>query len=111
MKTIVSIQSQVAGASVGNSVACFAMERLGVRVIALPTVILGRRPDKGAPGGGPLPLPLFVSAMDALDDDGALARVDAVLTGYIGAPEQADHVLTLVQRVKALNPHALYVCD
>jgi pyridoxine kinase len=111
MKTILSLQSQVAGAFVGNSVACFAMERLGVRVIALPTVILGRRPDRGAPGGGPVPLPLLVSAMDALDDDGALARVDVVLTGYLGMPEQADLVLDMVQRVKAANPQAIYVCD
>jgi pyridoxine kinase len=111
MKTILSLQSQVAGAFVGNSVACFAMERLGVRVIALPTVILGRRPDRGAPGGGPTPLTLLTSAMDALDDDGALARVDAVLTGYIGMPEQADLALDLIQRVKEANPQAFYVCD
>ena len=46
MKTILSIQSQVAGARVGNSVAVFAMERLGVRVIALPTTLVGRRPGR-----------------------------------------------------------------
>ena len=37
MNTILSIQSQVAGARVGNSVAAFAMERLGVRVLQIPT--------------------------------------------------------------------------
>jgi pyridoxine kinase len=111
MKTILSIQSQVAGAFVGNSVACFAMERLGVRVIALPTVILGRRPDRGPPGGGPTPLPLLITAIDALEADGALARVDAVLSGYLGAPEQADLVLEMVRHVKAANPQAFYVCD
>ncbi|MEJ0022393.1 MAG: pyridoxal kinase [Alphaproteobacteria bacterium] len=111
MKTILSLQSQVAGAFVGNSVACFAMERLGVRVIALPTVILGRRPDRGPPGGGPMPLAMLSSAMDALEADGAFARVDAVLTGYLGAPDQADLVLDMVQRVKAANAQAFYVCD
>ena len=46
MKAVLSIQSQVAGARVGNSVAGFALERLGVPVIALPTTLLGRRPAR-----------------------------------------------------------------
>lgn len=111
MKTILSIQSQVADAFVGNSVACFAIERLGVRAIALPTVILGQRPDRGAPGGGPTPPAMLASMIDALEAGGALARVDAVISGYLGAAEQADLVLDAVSRVKAANPQAFYVCD
>ncbi|HWA21321.1 MAG TPA: pyridoxal kinase [Caulobacterales bacterium] len=111
MKTILTIQSQVAGAFVGNSVACFVFERLGVRAIALPTVILGRRPDRGPPGGGPTPPAMLASMIDALEADGALAQVDAVLSGYLGGAEQADLVLDAVSRVKAVNPQAFYVCD
>lgn len=111
MKTILSIQSQVAGARVGNSVAAFAMERLGVRVLQAPTVLLGRRPDHGAPGGGPVAAEMLASILEGLAADGALGEIDAVLTGYIGAAEQAPVILEAIARVKAANPQAIFVCD
>lgn len=111
MKAVLSIQSQVAGARVGNSVAAFALERLGVPMIALPTTLLGRRPDRGAPGGGPVAPETLASMVEALDADGALKSVSHILSGYIALPEQADVVLDAVRRVKAANPAALFVCD
>jgi pyridoxine kinase len=111
VKTVLSIQSQVAGARVGNSVAAFAMERLGVRVFQLPTTILGRRPDRGAPGGGALPAATLASMVEGLDGDGLLGEVDAVLTGYLGQADQVAVILDAVERVKAANPAALFVCD
>jgi pyridoxine kinase len=111
MKTVLSIQSQVAGSRVGNSVACFALERLGVDVIALPTTLYGRRPDRGPPGGGPTPAGLLRAMLDALELDGRLRTVDAILSGYIAAPEHGDVVLDAVRRVRSANPQAFYVCD
>lgn len=111
MKTVLSIQSQVAGARVGNSVAAFAMERLGVRVLQLPTVILGRRPDHGPPGGGPIPTATLSAMIDGLAADGILSEVDAVLTGYLGAADHVGVVLDAVERVKAANGRAVFVCD
>lgn len=111
MKSVLTIQSQVAGARVGNSVAVFALERLGAPAIALPTTVLGRRPDRGPPGGGPMPASLLASMVDALAADGALARVGYVLSGYIALPEQADVILDAVARVKDANPRAVFVCD
>jgi pyridoxine kinase len=109
--TILSIQSQVVGARVGNSVAAFAMERLGVRVLALPTTLLGRRPDHGTPGGGPLPALTLKGMIDGLAADGLLGDVNAVLTGYLGAAEQVSVILDAVERVKAANPEAVFACD
>jgi pyridoxine kinase len=105
------MQSHVVGARVGNSVAAFAIERLGVRVLQVPTTLLGRRPDRGPPGGGPLPASTLASLFDGLAADGLLADIDAVLTGYLGDPEQAAVVLDAVERVKAANPKAIFVCD
>jgi pyridoxine kinase len=110
-KTILSMQSQVAGARVGNSVAAFAMERLGVRVWQLPTTMLGRRPDHGAPGGGPLPAETLSSLFEGLAADGRLGEIDAVLTGYLGESEQVAVILDAVERVKTANPKAVFVCD
>ncbi len=111
MKTVLTIQSQVAGAPVGNSVASFALGRLGVRAIALPTALLGRRPDRGAPGGGPVSAEQLASMLDALEADGLLKEVDAVLSGYLANADQAAIVLDAVGRVKAANPNAWYLCD
>jgi pyridoxine kinase len=111
VKTILSIQSQVAGARVGNSVAAFAIERLGVRCFQLPTTLLGRRPDHGAPGGGPIAADQLASMIDALAEDGLLAEIDAVLTGYLGQPGQVSVILDAVERIKAANPKAIFVCD
>jgi pyridoxine kinase len=110
-RTILSIQSQVAGARVGNSVAAFAMERLGVRVWQLPTTLLGRRPDHGAPGGGPLPAETLASLFAGLAADGRLHEIDAVLVGYLGDSEQVPIILDAIDQVKAANAHAIFVCD
>ncbi|HVK82390.1 MAG TPA: pyridoxal kinase, partial [Verrucomicrobiae bacterium] len=101
----------VAGARVGNSVAAFAMERLGVRVLQLPTVLLGRRPDHGPPGGGPIPAATLSAMIEGLAADGVLAEVDAVLSGYLGAADHVGVVLDAVTRVKAANAKAVFVCD
>jgi pyridoxine kinase len=111
VKTVLSIQSQVAGARVGNSVAAFAMERLGVRVLQLPTTMLGRRPDHGPPGGGPIPAETLSSLIEGLAADSLFGDIDAVLTGYLGDSEQVAVILDLVERIRAANPHAIYVCD
>jgi Pyridoxal/pyridoxine/pyridoxamine kinase len=42
---------------------------------------------------------------------GMLPRCDAVLSGYLGTPEQAQSVLEIVKAVKAANPRAWYFCD
>ncbi len=105
------MQSQVVGARVGNSVAAFAMERLGVRVFQLPTTLLGRRPDHGPPGGGPIPADTLSSLLRGLEDDGVLGEIDAVLTGYIGDAEQTPVILDAVERIKDANPKALFICD
>ncbi len=109
--TILSIQSQVVGARVGNSVAAFAMERLGVRVLQAPSIILGRRPDLGAPGGGAVPAEFLGGLLEGLAASGVLGEIDAVLTGYLGESDQVAPILDIVERVKAANPKAVFVCD
>jgi pyridoxine kinase len=111
VKTVLSIQSQVVGARVGNSVAAFAMERLGVRVMQAPTTILGRRPDHGPPGGGPVPAATLAALIEGLAADSLFGEIDAVLTGYLGEPEQVAVILDAVERIKAANPKAVFVCD
>jgi len=82
-----------------------------VRVFQAPTTLLGRRPDHGPPGGGPLPAETLGALLEGLADDGLLGEIDAVLVGYLGASEQVAVILDIAERVKKANPHAVFVCD
>jgi pyridoxine kinase len=111
MKSVLMIQSQVVAARVGNSVAGFATERLGVPALCLPSVLYGRRPDRGPPGGLPMAPATMRAVLNAMAEDGALDDVHMVVSGYLALPDQADVVLEAVQAVKTRNPKALYLCD
>ncbi|MBL8551715.1 MAG: pyridoxal kinase [Hyphomonadaceae bacterium] len=111
MKTVLSISSQVAGAMVGASVGVFAMQRLGVRVLSLPTVLFARRPDRGPPHGTKIQASLLADLVEGLRADGKLDGVDGVLSGYMASEEQIEVVLQAVDLVKTANPDAIYLCD
>lgn len=109
--TILSIQSSVAYGHVGNSAATFPLMRVGVEVWPVLTVHFSNNtsyPSKR----GPLLRPEDVTEVVAgIDELGVLPRVDAVLTGYQGAPAMGAAILDVVALVKERNPQAIYCCD
>ena len=111
MTTILSIQSTVAYGHVGNSAAAFPLMRLGCEVWPVITVHFSNNtsyPSKK----GPLLRPEDVrDVVEGIDDLGVLDRVDAVLTGYQGAPAMGAAILRVVELVKQRNPDAVYCCD
>ncbi|KAB7742221.1 pyridoxal kinase [Parvibaculum sedimenti] len=111
MATILSISSQVVYGAVGNTASAFAMERLGHEVWEVPTTLLAHHPGYGKPEGVKLAPDLIVGLIRSLDERGWLTRCDAVFSGYLAEADQADAVAEAVDRVKAANPDALYLCD
>ena len=109
--TVLSIQSEVVRGHVGNSAARFALQRQGVDVWAVPTVLLSNHPGHRSFRGEVVPAARIGELIAGLDANGWLSQCDAVLSGYLGAAEQARVVADAVRRVKALNPKALYLCD
>lgn len=111
MTTILSIQSSVAYGHVGNSAAAFPLMRAGVEVWPVLTVHFSN--NTSYPGKkGPLLRPEDVhDVVEGIDDLGLLPRVDAVLTGYQGAPAMGAEILRVVDLVKERNPEARYCCD
>jgi pyridoxine kinase len=108
---ILSIQSSVAYGHVGNSAAVFPLQRLGHEVWPVITVHFSNHTGYGA-WRGPLLDPADVREVIAgIDDRGALAGIDAVLSGYQGDPAVGAVILDAVARVKELNPDAVYCCD
>lgn len=108
---VLSVQSHVAAGCVGNRAAVFTLERLGRSVAAVHTLQFSNHLGHGAAAGTLFP-PAEVRAVleGALDHLGA-GRVDALLTGYLGAAENAEAVVEAARRVRAANPEAFWLCD
>jgi pyridoxine kinase len=101
----------VAYGHVGNSAAVFPLQRLGHEVWPVLTVHFSNHTGYGA-WRGPLIDPADVrDVIDGIDDRGVLGEADAVLSGYQGDPAVGMVVLDTVERVKQLNPEAVYCCD
>jgi len=108
---ILSIQSSVAYGYVGNSAATFPLQRLGHEVWPVMTVHFSNHTGYGAWRGMVLDPDVIAEVIEGMSERGALARVDAVLTGYQGSPGVASVVLATVERVRGLNPSVVYCCD
>lgn len=108
---ILSIQSHVSYGHVGNSAAVFPLQRLGHEVWPVHTVNFSNHTGYGAWRGTAIAAAEVAAIVQGLDERGALARVDAVLSGYQGGADVADVILAAVARVKALHPQAVYACD
>jgi pyridoxine kinase len=108
---ILSIQSHVAYGHVGNSAAVFALQRLGVEVWPVHTVQFSNHTGYETFRGRAFDAGHIRDVVRGLAERGALARCDAVLSGYMGSAEIGAAILDAVAQVKRANPEAVYCCD
>ncbi|MGO4386897.1 pyridoxal kinase PdxY [Microvirga sp. 2YAF29] len=108
---ILSIQSHVAYGHVGNASAVFPMQRLGVEVWPIHTVQFSNHTGYGSWKGRVFDGPAIEELVDGIAERGVLERCDGVLSGYMGSADIGNAILGAVERVRALNPQALYCCD
>jgi pyridoxine kinase len=111
MPTILSLSSQVAYGHVGHSAGVFAWQRLGIDVIALPTVLLSNRPDLPHKSGERVRPELLADMFAALEANGRLGEIDAVFTGYLPSAAHAELAARIVTSLKAESANLLYCCD
>lgn len=106
---VIVANSLVARGSVGGRASLSVLERAGVPVVFVPTVVLAWHPGHG-PATREVP-----AGFDAIVDDIAgapwLGEVCGVLTGYLGAARQAAALARLVGAVKDANREAVHLCD
>lgn len=109
--SVLSIQSHVATGRVGNSIVAFALQRLGVEVWPVHTVLFSNHPGHG-PFRGKTRAPEDLSEIiDGLNDHGVFSRCKAVLAGYLGSAETGAVVLDAVAKVRRAAPDALFFLD
>ncbi len=108
---VLSIQSSVAYGHVGNSAAVFPLQRMGFEVWPVNTVHFSNHKGYGQWRGSVLPAADVAGIVRGIEDRGALARCDAVLSGYMGDASLGEVIVRAVARVKEHNPKAIYCCD
>jgi pyridoxine kinase len=108
---MLSIQSLVSYGHVGNSAAVFPLQRIGVEVMPVPTVIFSNHTGYGAWRGPMLSGEQVTAIITGIEERGGLEGVDAVLSGYQGGDDIGDAILDAVARVKQHSPNAIYACD
>ncbi len=108
---VLSIQSWVSHGHAGNAAAVFPLQRLGVEVVAIHTVLFSNHTGYGSWRGRIVEVELVREIVHGVAERGALAETDALLTGYLGDAGIGETILDAHARLKAANPAALWCCD
>jgi pyridoxine kinase len=101
MPTALILSSFVASSRVGGAMQALALTEFRFEPILIPTVLYGRHPGWGAPGGGPVPTDMFESLLDGVEANGAFEQVDLVVTGYFTSAAQVRAAARAIDAVRA----------
>ena len=79
MPTALILSSHVASSQVGGTVQALALAAFRVDPVLAPTVLYGRHPGWGAPGGAAVPVEAFEGMLDGIEANGVIARTEAAV--------------------------------
>ena len=115
MARILALSSYVAHGHVGLSALVPALQTLGHEVVAIPSVVLSNHYGYEEVGGWPSDRDTVVGAvgsiMMAVDENGWLSDIDALVTGYLPCLELIEKVPLIVDRLGRDSPDLVYLCD
>ena len=111
MPCVLILSSHVAASPVGGSAQVVALARRGIETVLIPTVLFGRHPGLGPPGGGAVPIETFEDMLRGVQASGALEGLDAVISGYFASADQVAAAARTIDAVRAANPAARIVVD
>jgi len=108
---LLSVSSQVVLGHVGNSALALPLARLGVELLAVPTVLFSNHPGYGAFDGAPLDGELLARLLNGLEARGLPEGLDGLLSGYLGTAETATLLAERLVRWRARRPDLPYLLD
>ena len=111
MPKILAISSQVACGHVGLSAIIPALQALQQQIIALPTILLSNHPGHPHVAGNKIEPSLLEGMLTAIEKNGWLSDIDAVLTGYCPTVGHVEFAKTAVETVQRHSPSATIICD
>lgn len=110
-RRVLVISSYVASGTVGLQATLPALPGQDFEVIAIPTVVLSNHPGHKNCAGTAIAPQTLSEMTEALDGNGWLHGLDAIFTGYVPSADHVAWAARTVERVKTLNPSALYIAD
>ena len=97
------LSSYVAAARIGGGAQQYALAPFGIDPVLVPTVLFGRSPAKGAPGGRAVDAQVFQSMLEGVEADGLFGLVDIVITGHFSLPAQAEIAAATIAKIRAAS--------
>jgi pyridoxine kinase len=94
------LSSHVAASMVGGSVTQRILNTAKIDTMLVPTVLYGRHPGWGDPGGAAVEQDVFQSVLSGISDQGMLHLTDAVMTGYFADVGQIFDTAALIDVVR-----------
>ena len=108
---VLVLSSLVSGSRVGGAVSVSALQARGIDTMHVPTVLLGRHPGWGEPGGGPIGDALLSGALEGIEANGLFSLTDAVLTGYFATAGQVKRAAETIDAIRAVQTRTAHnVC-
>ena len=111
MARVLILSSFVAASRVGGGAQALALARLGIEPILVPTVLFGRHPGYGPPGGEAVDPDVFEAVLGGVEAQGLFAGIDAAITGHFSSAEQVAIAAEALTRVKRASPVARIIVD
>jgi len=111
MSIVLCLSSQVARGYIGGTAARIALSRMGHDCWLLPTVILSNHPGYTRFAGEQVPPGRLRAMIEALEANGWLGDIDAVITGYMPSLEHVELAARTVEQVRQVNSDLIYMCD
>lgn len=108
---VVSINSHVCYGHVGAQATLLPLQRAGIEVSHVPTVVFSNHPAYGGHRGDAVPSHAVADLIDGLRERGVLAACNALHSGYMGLAETADIVAETVADLRRHAKEAIYCCD
>ncbi|PJE80221.1 Pyridoxal kinase PdxY [invertebrate metagenome] len=108
---ILSVQSHVAYGHAGNAAAIFPLQRTGVNVWPVHTVMVSNHGGYPTMQGTKIAPAIVGDVIDGIRQRGVLPDCDALLTGYLGSAGMASVIKDTIETLRTVNPAALFCCD
>ena len=111
MARVLALSSQVCFGHIGLGATVPMLQRAGHEVIAVPTIVLSNDPNMEHVGRHEISGRMCRDVIEALHQNGLLARVEGLLIGYLPTVEHVQCAVSAIAAVREVAPNAKTVCD
>lgn len=107
------ISSHVAASHVGGTAQASALSIFQIDSMVLPTVLYGRHPGWGAPGGARVAHVTLEGMLAGVEANGLLDETDLILTGYFASPGQVQVAAQAIDMARSsrTGPRPVVIVD